>query len=381
MIAFAFLGLLAIGAAFGVKYLQAQEADGQGGGGQAATDDTAFVAEVSPKGLEDDQFIREPVVSEDGQTAYAGADDNALYAVDVPNNKERWRYPTKGRVQSTPFVDDGVVYVGDDAGFLHAVDAVTGKKKWSDRVGDGPVGSPVVDDGLLVVLTDDGKQVSAFSAEDGDEEWSERANASSYVRPMLFNGFVLVSSIRPEGVVVFQRDDGDFVGQFRTEDPIYATGVIADDWLFVASSNGAGTSAKLDKDTYHVYGFPLRKGTREKPWRFRTSGPNPWPVAAVDGRVYVSSNDGNVYALDATEGTQKWAFSIPEERFGGLAADEESVYVASNPGLVALDATTGKQRWVNDKGGRPRTPSVADNVVVATTDQRLYAVNPESGFA
>jgi hypothetical protein len=54
--------------------------------------------------------------------------------------------------------------------------------------------------------------------------------------------------------------------------------------------------------------------------------------------------------------------------------------VATDPGLVAINAADGSKRWANEEGGRPRTPTVAADVVVATTDQRLYAVNRIEGF-
>jgi len=52
---------------------------------------------------------------------YVGSHDGNLYALDANSGAERWHFPTKALVGSSPTVGDGVVYFGSDDGGLYAV--------------------------------------------------------------------------------------------------------------------------------------------------------------------------------------------------------------------------------------------------------------------
>ena len=102
----------------------------------------------------------------------------------------------------------------------------------------------------------------------------------------------------------------------------------------------------------------------------------------ANGTVYVGSNDGNVYALDAITGHVDWTAPT-----GGAVASSPSVvnglvYVGSNDGSVyALDATTGKEIVQTMTGGPViSSPSVVNGVVyVGSNDGGLYALDANTG--
>ena len=61
-------------------------------------------------------------VSRKDGLVYFGSQDGYLYAVTLNNGKELWKYKTKGRIRSTPVINNDVIYVGSDDGGLHAVE-------------------------------------------------------------------------------------------------------------------------------------------------------------------------------------------------------------------------------------------------------------------
>ena len=91
-------------------------------------------------------------------------------------------------------------------------------------------------------------------------------------------------------------------------------------------------------------------------WMFPTQGQvMSSPAVDADGGVYVGSDDGNVYAINAT-GAQRWVFST-----GGavtsspaLSADGGVVFVGSNDYFVyAIDAASGSKVSWNGRGFGP----------------------------
>src|SRR6202035_2431901 len=62
-------------------------------------------------------------------TIYVGSFDQHLYAVNLADGKEKWKYKA-GAFKAPPSVLEGAVFVGDEDGMFHCVDPATGAKRW-----------------------------------------------------------------------------------------------------------------------------------------------------------------------------------------------------------------------------------------------------------
>jgi outer membrane protein assembly factor BamB len=113
-------------------------------------------------------------------------------------------------------------------------------------------------------------------------------------------------------------------------------------------------------------------GTGEEKWVFRADGPVRFAPAAGKGKVYLVSDDGYLYCLDAASGSLIWKFrGGPEDRYllgnqrlvsmwparGGPVVEDGKVYFAAGIWpfmgvfIHALDAETGKVLWTNSGCG------------------------------
>ena len=136
----------------------------------------------------------------------------------------------------------------------------------------------------------------------------------------------------------------------------------------------------------------------EPAWTFNTGGAIWSSPAVADGVVYFGSNDGFVYALDTKSGHPLWRFKTGGPVMASPTPDGQYLYVLSDDGfLYRLERRSGKAVWQFDThgGGVARTISgpgrapydrlasaaaVANGVVyVGSADNRLYAVDAESG--
>jgi hypothetical protein len=112
--------------------------------------------------------------------------------------------------------------------------------------------------------------------------------------------------------------------------------------------------------------------TGEERWRFYAEGPIRLAPVIQQGRVYVGSDDGFLYCLDATSGALLWRHrAAPSDRRvvgngrlisvwpvrGGPVVADERVFLASGvwpfEGVFVwgLEAATGQPVWVNDRCG------------------------------
>jgi outer membrane protein assembly factor BamB len=107
-------------------------------------------------------------------------------------------------------------------------------------------------------------------------------------------------------------------------------------------------------------------------WQAYTAGAIFQSPAVWEGRVYVGSADGRVYAFEAATGRRLWTFrAAPADRWipvygklhstwpvaGGVVVDNGVLYAAAGIAnydgthVYALDAITGKLKWHNDSSG------------------------------
>jgi outer membrane protein assembly factor BamB len=104
--------------------------------------------------------------------------------------------------------------------------------------------------------------------------------------------------------------------------------------------------------------------------------------------LVVGGMDGDVLALDAARGSERWRARVTAEVVSAPAIDGSVVYVRTNDGRVyAFDANDGKQRWVNDRGTVPllslrgnASPRVAGDLIVNATDAgKVLALRASDG--
>jgi outer membrane protein assembly factor BamB len=146
-----------------------------------------------------------------------------------------------------------------------------------------------------------------------------------------------------------------------------------------ASALSGGTLYVPSEDG-DVYAVDAATGAQR--WAFRTGGPV-WSTPAVaDGTVVVGSTDDRVYALDARTGRERWRFATGSDVVSSPAVAGGLVYVGSDDHRVyALSLRTGRVRWAFTTGDRASgSPVVAGGTVyTGSNDGRLYALDAATG--
>ena len=112
-------------------------------------------------------------------------------------------------------------------------------------------------------------------------------------------------------------------------------------------------------------------------WRQVYSSP-----AVVGGVVYIGSEDGNVYALNAANGAELWNYTTGGTVDSSPAVVGGVVYIGSDDGNVyALNAANGAKLWNYTTGGSVySSPAVVNGVVyIGSDDDNVYALNATNG--
>lgn len=155
---------------------------------------------------------------------------------------------------------------------------------------------------------------------------------------------------------------------------ILSSPAIDDTKIYVGSNNN---------NVYALNGAGYPEWIFETDWDVRSS------PTVVDGTVYVGSDDHNVYAIDADDGTVKWAFETDDYVHSSPTVSNDTVYVGTRGGnLYALDAHDGTEEWRVQHRDSVGTPSYMDGTLYYGVDDELFdweegnnffAVNADDG--
>ena len=260
------------------------------------SDSGAVVALKETEGGEVWRFVTSGAVSAslaavDG-TVYVGSEDEYLYALDAASGQLKWSLPFGGPITRGPAISDGVVYVGARGGRLSALDAAGQQTLWRVELGDGDVGTPAVTDGVVYVgrgieaPATSPHDLVALSTRDGSQLWSFVSAAGRQVHLGAVGNDLTYAVSEDNSVYGLDRGTGVVVWSHRTEGRVGSLAALVDGVLYVSSTDG--TVRALDAATGSLY------------WSIAVEG-EPTMPAVINGRVFVGTTRGKVYAIGGTE--------------------------------------------------------------------------------
>lgn len=252
-------------------------------------------------------------------------------------------------VGSSPIIYKDLVIVQCDVqenSFIAAFRLSDGKQVWRASRDELPSwGTPTIyDDGKRTeLITHATKFIRGYDPLTGRELWRLSGNSEiTTPTPLVAHGFIFVTNgyrgiqpiyaIRPGGQGDISLKDGEEANQFvawskKRGGPYTPTPVIYGDYLYAISNNGVLTA-------YHA-----KTGERIYQQRVGPGGAYSASPIAADGKLYLSSEDGDIYVIKA--GPQ---FEL----------------LAKNPMGEVLMAT----------------PAISDGVLIVRSIKHLFAVAP-----
>ncbi|MFF8026232.1 PQQ-binding-like beta-propeller repeat protein [Streptomyces sp. NPDC007896] len=307
------------------------------------------------------------------------SDGPTLFALNAREGADLWRLSTDAWVYSLK-ADRGTVITGTRGGGVQAWEASNGQKLWeitgAQTDFESTEAGPAVHDGTVYVWKD--ARLCALEARTGEERWSYPIGdaASCGGVPVRItsapDGYVYISA----GTRVLAVDVASGHVRWHFEAPA----VFLSPPTFVSGPAVTGGGVYLADYLGTVYALDATDG-RDR-WRIATEARSSIdPVLVAAGHVHVGSGKG-LYTLDAVTGTPKWRFQAGGDLVGAPAVAEGRIHFGSTDHLLyTLKADDGRLRWKLATGGEiTGAPVVKDGVVYACSKDRcVYALDAEKG--
>ncbi|CAM5476034.1 outer membrane protein assembly factor BamB family protein [Streptomyces aurantiogriseus] len=307
------------------------------------------------------------------------SDGPTLFALDAREGTDLWRLPTDAWVYCLK-AERGTVVTGTRGGGVQAWEASTGQKLWEvtgcQTDFESPEAGPALHEGTVYIWQD--ARLRALDARTGDERWSypigDMASCGGVpvrVTPAP-DGYAYICA----GTRVLAVD----VASGRVRWHFEAPAVFLSPPAFVPGPAVTGGGVYLADYLGTVYALDATDG-RDR-WRIATEARSSVdPVLVAAGHVHVGSGKG-LYTLDAVTGTPKWRFQAGGDIVGAPAVAEGRIHFGSTDHLLyTLKADDGRLRWKLATGGEiTGSPVVRDGVVYACSKDRcVYALDAEKG--
>jgi outer membrane protein assembly factor BamB len=318
-----------------------------------------------------------PGLATDGQTAYL-ADGPSVFAVNLSNGSELWRYPAsrngKLTFYATPAITpDGLVIVGS-AGTDHSLialnpadinpDTKAPVEAWKfSGAKDHWVAAPLVVNNKLFAINSDGN-LYILDLQDGKsvkEATVVKLNGRLWAQPTTDGERVYVTSL-DHSIFAVNVETYKVVWHEDLGGAVPGSAVLgADGMLYVGS-----LASKLER-------FDPATGKHEsvldaKNWV--------WSTPALDGdTLYFGDVDGNFYSFNTSTGKTNWEPVKPD---GPISASplvqSDHVLVVTESGSIFAVGKDGKVLWTQQIGGKIYTTPVAagDLTIVSPLETDFY---------
>ncbi|WP_430503814.1 PQQ-binding-like beta-propeller repeat protein [Haloparvum sp. PAK95] len=172
---------------------------------------------------------------------------------------EEWRTELVGPIRHAPTATSDHVFIGSGAtaGRLFALDTDTGAVSWTADFEGQLTPSPAVDDGRIYVFArrESGSTLTCLDADAGTEQWSTDIDHQVDVSPVV-DGTTLLASTVSGKLVSLDADTGDVrATEGVTDEGRLSAPAVADGTVYVTSTNGGVNALSASESAVDVPGF------------------------------------------------------------------------------------------------------------------------------
>ncbi len=283
--------------------------------------------------------------------AYFGSQDKNIYAVDARSGSLIWKFTTGSRIASSPAIGNGRLYTGTDDGYLYCFNAYNGSLLWKTFTGGyTPTdfaaavklrSSPMVVGDYVYVGALDNKTycINAFT---GAILWTFETRGYITSSPAVVDGAVYVISQEPYIAALYKLEASN--GSVIWEKPLPYQPTFMGGTDMMASPTVVDGMVYASSDTSIYYGINATTG--DTIWTFEDASSQEFIICSTvyqDGKLYLIDKF-SIVCVDAKTGISRWESFIGDELYVSPSYADGKLYVVTDQrNVYILNATDGSK--------------------------------------
>ena len=278
----------------------------------------------------------------------------------IERGERLWSLDSPRFLHVPPLLAGGHVLLGFSDGTLQKVEVATGKVRWSTKL-HSPVARKMTLSRDAVYVVTQSQSIHEISLEEGKVKWTvdagdgyQSVHISSLSAPVLYDGNVYVGLRSGEWIALATRTGqvlnriDSFPESVERFHDFAGTGVVVTGRMIFARHDGYLGAASMS----HLGNLS---------WKVKKSAIS--STAFREGRLYVGLVNGQVYSYEALTGQEFPLIDIGEPAVN-IFVGSDTVYLSSQSGnIFALDRGRGSLKWRDSLG----SAVVQDPIVVNRT--------------
>jgi outer membrane protein assembly factor BamB len=335
-----------------------------------------------------------PLVFDD--VVYVGSTDGNFYAIDAESGEKQWNYtlPTYGQIWSSSAISNDLIFFGADDGILYALNISNTSApdlEWTFLTGWLIQSSPAVNWPYVYIGSADGGLYCIW-ANNGTQKWVfEPIDIYDiYSTPTISNGSVYIGAGEYDiGGALYCIDALTGEEKWKFLPPgegrfseVYSSATVHNHTVFIHAWNKVPGPGE-EKGT--VFAIPEVDPNGdgnitidEIKWEFTTwdneGGSSP---AVADGKVFVGSTNKKLYCLDEYTGEELWNLTTDGQIVASPFVANSVVYITSEDGVIY--AIGGYEQAELEVQIIPEFPSIKSNRVMGISFVVTYRDKPVEG--
>lgn len=267
---------------------------------------------------------------------------------------------------------DSYVFVGNLQGEVRVIGAAGGKGLGSFDFGSAIVGTPVVDGStMFVALAHDDQSLVSYDLISGTVNWQIPAGDIE-TSPLRIGNRLYVTTLHGKLLCV-DKGSGQILWKYQIPPRVRTR-------LIHSSPASDGTLVVFGSDNGDLYAVDAGDGTFR--WSVHVGSCIDGSPSVSGGRAFIGALDGNYSAVDLNTGHIAWSRMLDGPVFSSQAVTERSVYVGTAGRTVyCLNSGTGEITWTATVGNVVNSSPLVTGEVVYTgcIDKTLYAFSAGTG--
>jgi len=281
-------------------------------------------------------FFAESTLTDDGQLI-TGAYNNVLYSINPENGNQNWTFnASENRYVGGALYSNNNIFAPSSDNNLYTI-TLDGNLRWQATTGHSLWATPV-SDGEYVYQPSMDHHLYIYDIETGNEVWkSEDLGGTMIAQPLLSSEGVLYQGTFGNEIIALDTINREILWRFPTQGWVWSAPVLDDGKLFFGDLEGivyavnAADGSLVWKiqpdisDNCGVFGRPL----------------------VVEDSLYFASRTGILYSVDKSNGSPKWSKPFEAQFFSNLVQTEDMILLSAHKSdalVIAVDLN-GNQRW------------------------------------